>query len=491
MIMRIKKYFYGLLVLILSACTVGPNYKKPCVQVPAHLKETKNWQPAHPCDDMNRGQWWKIFHDPQLNRLEDELNQNNQTIANAEANYRNARALVNEARAAYFPTLALSGLLTRQKSAGGLVSASSGAITVNGGAVGSTGRISTSHSWLLTAVWEPDFWGAIHRSVEANTAFAQSSDALWALTRLSAQTSLAQYYFELRGVDVDQYILNDAVVANKNILKLVENQYHSGTAAEADVIQARAQLEVAEASAINIGITRSQYEHAIAVLIGCPPADFSIKSAPLKIITPPKIPLTVPSLLLERRPDVAQAERLVAQANAQIGLAISAFFPTITINGSSSYQHLGTENWFSMPNLGWAIGPQLAETILDGGLRSATVAAARANYAATVASYRQIVLTAFQDTEDNLVALRVLGQQSVVQDKAANDAKLALKLTVNQYKAGTVPYNTVLTTQITAYNAMKNAADTHYLRMTAAVGLIKSLGGGWNDVGLTSTNQYR
>ncbi len=486
---RIHIYFLALCMAVLSACTVGPHYKKPAAPIPTHFKEAKNWKVAHPCDAINRGEWWKIFHDSQLNVLEAELNKSNQTVANAEANYRNARALVDEARAAYFPTLSLSGLLTRQKSAGGLVSASSGAITVNGGATG-TGNISTSHSWLLTAAWEPDLWGAIYRTVEASKAFAQSSDALRALTRLSAQASLAQYYFELRGVDVDQSILNDTVVADKNILQLVQNQYRSGTASQADIVQARTQLETAQASAINIGITRSQYEHAIAVLIGRPPADFSMKSASLKIITPPMIPLTVPSVLLERRPDIAQAERLMAQANAQIGIAISAYFPTITLNGSASYQHLGTENWFSIPNIGWAIGPQLAETILDGGLRRATVAAARANYDATVASYRQVVLAAFQDTEDNLAALRILGQESIVQSRAAADAKLALKLTINQYKAGTIAYSSVLTSQIVAYTAIKNAADINYLRMTAAVGLIKSLGGGWVDRGLTSTVTY-
>lgn len=485
--MRIQIFLISLLV---SGCTVGPNYKKPAAPVPTHFKEAKHWKKANPSDAINRGEWWKIFNDSKLNQLEADLNHCNQTIANAEANYRNARALVDEARAAYFPTLSLSGLLTRQKSAGGLVSASTGAITVNGGAAGSTGRISTSHSWLLTASWEPDFWGAIYRTVEASKAFAQSSDALLALTRLSAQTSLAQYYFELRGVDTDQTILNETVISDKNILQLVENQYHSGTASEADVIQARTQLETAQSSAINIGITRAEYEHAIAILIGKPPADFSMRSASQKNIKPPVIPLTVPSELLERRPDIAQAERLVAQANAQIGIAISAFFPTITLNGSASYQHSGTENWFSMPNIGWSLGPQLAETILDGGLRNATVMAARANYDATVASYRQIVLAAFQDTEDNLAALRILGQQSIVQSQAARDANLALKLTLNQYKAGTIAYNSVLTSQIAAYTATKNAADVNYLRMTAAVGLIKSLGGGWKDCGLKSTADY-
>ncbi|TAK78203.1 MAG: efflux transporter outer membrane subunit [Gammaproteobacteria bacterium] len=480
-------------VFLITSCEVGPDYVRPTVTTPVAFKEAKgnkDWKVAAPCDDKDRGEWWKIFHDPELNHLEDQLNHSNQTILNAAANYEEAKALVDEARANYFPTLVGTATLTREKQSSGsssFVSSSTtgtATSTQTGTATSTSGsspsnNISTTHSLVLDGTWEPDMWGSVRRSVEASQAGAESSAALLASTRLSQQASLAQYYFELRGIDTDQKILNDTVAGDQRSLALTRHQYKSGVAALADVVQAQSALEAAQAAAINNGITRAQYEHAIAVLIGVPPADFALLPSPSNI-APPAIPLEVPSALLERRPDIAQAERLMAQANAQIGVAIAAYFPTLTLNASATMNGQNYNRWFSMPNLGWSYGPQLAETILDGGLRKATVAASRATYQASVASYRQTVLTAFQDVEDNLASLRILKDEAVVQEKAVASARLALRLVINQYKSGTVPYSSVITAQLTAYTAEKNAADINYLRMTAAVGLIKALGGGWD-----------
>jgi NodT family efflux transporter outer membrane factor (OMF) lipoprotein len=480
-------------ILFLNSCAVGPDYVRPRVNVPAKFKEAKgktvigekklkNWKMAQPRDDFNRGQWWTIFHDAKLNELEYRLIISNQTIQTAYQNYKQARALVDEARAAFFPTLAGSLSFSRQKQ--GTSSASVNSALTSVGAVTSAGSTSSSSSssihdsytWLLNASWEPDIWGSARRNVEANNANAQASAALLAATRLSAQASLAQFYFELRGLDTDQQLLNGTVKEYRKILQYAKNRYNSGVDARANVIQAQAQLETAQAAAINNGVLRAQYEHAIAVLIGLPPAEFSLAYHPLTA-TPPPIPVEVPCELLERRPDIAQAERLMAAANAQIGVAVAAYYPVMTLTGTASTV---TKKLFSVPALNWTLGAQLAETLFDGGLRNATVKAAEAAYCASAATYRQTVLTAFQDVEDNLAALRILAKQSVYQNQAAANAKKALDLIVNQYKSGTVDYSSVLTAQITAYTAEKMAADLIYLRMTTAVGLIKALGGGWD-----------
>ena len=300
-----------------------------------------------------------------------------------------------------------------------------------------------------------------------------------AVTRLSAQGSLAQYYFELQALDRDQDLLDKTVKDYKIALHLTQNQYASGVAARADIVQAQSQLEVAEAQAINNGILRGQYEHAIAVLMGRPPADFSMPFSPLKA-TPPVIPVSIPTALLERRPDIAQAERLMQQTNAAIGIAVSAYYPSFNLSGSLSESGGIIGNIARGPTIGWSYGLQVADIIFDGGLRSATVRAAKAAYTAQVAAYRQTVLTAFQDVEDNLVSLRILEKEGIAQNKAAASAHLALKLVTNQYKSGTVPYSSVVTSQIAAFTAQKNAYDVVGLQMSAAVGLIKALGGGWS-----------
>lgn len=483
--------------LLLTACAVGPDYVRPKTIVPIKFKEAhnKDWVVAKPQDDCDRGPWWLVFNDPQLNVLEAALNISNQNIANAIGQYEQALALVEEARASFFPTLTGSMSLTRQgTTSGSALTTPSGVIlpgtatlagaTPSASSSSSSGSsVSTGHSLLFTATWEPDLWGSIRRTVEASIANAQASSAQLALARLSAQASLAQFYFQLRALDADQKLLDDTVKGYQESLRLTQNRYNAGVAALSDVVQAESLLEGAQAQAINNGISRAQFEHAIAVLIGQPPAAFSMKFSPLAAV-PPQIPLELPSELLERRPDIAQAERLVAQANANIGVAIAAYFPNLTFTGSSSNQGLGFAHWFTMPPMSWSIGAQLAETIFDGGLRSATVAAMRATYQAQVASYRQTVLAAFQDVEDNLASLRILAAESIVQNEAAATAQRALELVLNQYKAGTVPYASVIVAQITAYNAEKNAADINGQRMTAAVGLIKALGGGWNTSAL-------
>lgn len=491
----------SVLTLQLFGCAVGPDYKRPVTVVPYKFKEApKGWKIARPNDDFNRGQWWTIFHSSELNALEARLNISNQTIATSLAQYEQAREIVDEARAGYYPTLVGSASATRQKQvfagANSAVAATTTsaatdttpAITTSLGS-GSTASISTSHTLLFNASWEPDIWGIIRRTVEADKAAAQASEAQLALARLSAQASLATFYFELRGLDSDQKLLDDTVADDQSILKLVKNEYASGTAAQADIVAAESQLEAARALAVNNGVNRAIYQHAIAVLIGRPASTFSLQPKVVKFDVP-RIPLQIPSILLERRPDIASSERLMAQANAQIGVAIGAFFPTPTLSGSVSFQHTGLEKWISYPLMSWAVGPQIAETIFDGGLRSATVCAARANYRATVATYRETVLAAFQDVEDNLSSLRILQTEQAVQDRAAADARLSLQLVKNQYMSGTVPFSSIITAQIAAFTAEKNAIDVRYLRMNYAVGLVRALGGGWNNDAISSTCKY-
>lgn len=466
-----------LLPLLLTACSVGPDYKQPEVPVSAKYKEApKGWKIAQPQDRFERGAWWKIFHDPQLNALEDQLNKSNQNIKNAEANYRNALAVLAQARAGYYPTINLSFAASRdfQRSASGSLTDSAGNVVE-----GATTGFSNTYALFTNAIWEPDLWGSVRRQVESQQAAAQASAALLASTRLSLQALLAQTYFQLQTADLDQKILDDTVAGYKKSLQLTQNRYKAGTAARSDVVQAQSLLQTAQANAINNKIARSQFEHAIAVLIGLPPANLSIKPMPLRT-KPPKIPGDIPSQLLERRPDVAQAERQMQQANAQIGVAIAAFYPNIVLTPSANAQNNRNTTTFSLANVGWSLAGQITQTIFDGGLRRATTAAARANYDASVANYRQVVLTAFQDVEDQLVALQTLDKQIAVQKQAVNSAFYALKLITNQYKSGVAAYSDVILSEITAYNAQKVLADLRGQQMVAAVNLVKALGGGWD-----------
>jgi NodT family efflux transporter outer membrane factor (OMF) lipoprotein len=463
-----------LVTLLITSCAVGPDYVRPKVATPAKFKEAgKGWKVAKPRDDCPRGEWWKIFHDRKLNRLEQRLNCANQDIATVAAQYRQALAIVDEVAAGFFPVVTASASVTRQQQP-----------------TESTAGPTTTHLGSLIGTWEPDLWGSLRRAVEASADTAQASAAQLALTQLSTQATLAQLYFQIRTLDLDQKILNENVSAYKKALKLTENRYVSGVAARSDIIQAQSLVDVSQAQAIDNGVARAKFEHAIAVLIGKPASCFSLAPDPLNI-EPPVIPVYVPSVLLERRPDIAQAERLMAAANAQVGVAIAAYFPVLSLTATGITQGPGTGPWFLPSSFGWSLGAQVAETLIDGGLRRATTRAARANYEATVATYRQTVLAAFQDVEDNLSTLRILDAEIIVQRRAVANAKLALKLVMNQYKAGTVGFTDVIVVETLLYNAEKTASDISGHRMTAAVGLIKALGGGWTDSTMQSQVQFR
>ncbi|KVA00874.1 RND transporter [Burkholderia latens] len=456
--------------VLLAGCAVGPDYHRPDTSIPAAFKEAPaGWKVAQPADRADRGPWWTVYNDPQLDALIGKLNASNQTIAQSAAAYRQARALVTEARAAYFPTVGLTASGSRSRT--GRTSTSSN--------FGGSSSISNSYSVGLDASWEPDLWGKVSRSVSAQRAGEAAAAADLANARLSQQALLAQTYFQLRTSDALQKLLDDTVKSYGESLKLTQNQYAQGVAARADVIQAQTQLQSAQAAAIDNGVARAQYEHAIATLIGEPASTFSLPPNPLTA-EPPITPVDVPSALLERRPDIAAAERRAAAANEQIGVAIAAFFPTLTLSASGGFQSSVWSQLFTLPARFWTVGPQLAATLFDAGLRAAQTDAARATYDQDVAAYRLAVLTAFQDVEDNLASQRILAQEIDVQRQAVDSAEHSLAIVTNQYKAGTVAYLNVLTAQTTAFTAQQKLATIAGQRMVSSVGLVKALGGGWN-----------
>ncbi|QQJ97144.1 efflux transporter outer membrane subunit [Burkholderia ambifaria] len=459
--------------VLLAGCAVGPDYHRPDTSIPAAFKEAPaGWKVAQPADRADRGPWWSVYDDPQLDALIGKLNASNQTIAQSAAAYRQARALVAEARAAYFPTVGLTASGSRARS--GRTSTSSGSSSF-----GSSSSISNSYSVGLDASWEPDLWGKVSRSVSAQRAGEAAAAADLANARLSQQALLAQTYFQLRTSDALQKLLDDTVKSYGDSLRLTQNQYAQGVAARADVIQAQTQLQSAQAAAIDNGVARAQYEHAIATLIGEPASTFSLPPNPLTA-QPPITPVDVPSALLERRPDIAAAERRAASANEQIGVAIAAFFPTLTLSATGGFQSSVWSQLFTLPARFWTVGPQLAATLFDAGLRAAQTDAARATYDQDVAAYRLAVLTAFQDVEDNLASQRILAQEVDVQRQAVDSAEQALAIVTNQYKAGTVAYLNVLSAQTTAFTAQQKLATIAGQRMVSSVGLVKALGGGWD-----------
>lgn len=464
-----------LLSVALSACAVGPNYKRPDATVPTAFKEApEGWKVAQPADWQDRGDWWTIYNDAQLNDLEARLNASNQNIAQFAAAYRQARALVSEARSAYFPTLGISATGSRAGTgSGGRTS------TTNSQFANNRGNVSNSFGLSLDASWEPDLWGSVSRTVNEQKATQQSAAADLANERLSVQATLAQTYFQLRSLDAQQKLLDDTVVAYQRTLQLTQNEYAQGTVARSDVIQAQTQLQSAQAAAIDNGVARAQYEHAIAVLIGEPASLFSMAVSPLDA-TPPALPPSMPSSILERRPDVASAERKAAAANEQIGVEIAAFFPTVTLSAQGGFQSSVLSQLLRAPSRFWTVGPDIAATLFDGGLRSARTEAARAAYDSAVATYRQSVLTAFQDVEDNLASLRILESEIGVQQQAVASAQQALAIVNNQYKSGTVAFVNVLTAQTTAFTAEQKLANIAGQRMVSSVGLVKALGGGWD-----------
>ena len=445
---------------LLSACAVGPDYKRPPVDAAPSFKEENGWKPTEPADALSRGPWWHIFNDEVLNGLEDQIDISNQNVKSAAAAVEQARALVREAQAGFWPTISASVGRTRERQGG------TPPRTVN--------SAGASIDWPL------DIWGQVRRSVESSRASAQFSEATLASARLVAQADLALDYFELRGQDQLQVLLDDTVEADKLALKITENRYRVGVAARADVVTAQTQLLSAQSQQVSVAIQRGTFEHAIAVLVGQQPAMFSI--APVAIRNDvPTVPAGVPSTLLERRPDIAAAERKVAAANAQIGVAKAAYFPSLSLTGSDQYASGGPlSRLFSVPNQIWSVGPSLAQTLFAGGLHRAQVAAARAAWEQSVDDYRQAVLGGFQQVEDELITLRVLEQQSAVEEKLVQAAREAEKLTLNQYKAGTVPYSSVITAQTTRLASEQSALSVFINRLTASVTLIEALGGGWN-----------
>lgn len=458
--------------VLLAGCAVGPDYHRPDTSIPAAYKEAPaGWKVAQPADRTDRGPWWTVYNDPQLDALIGKLNASNQTIAQSAAAYRQARALVTEARAAYFPTVGLTASGSRARTPRTSVSSGFGS--------GSSGSINNSYSVGLDASWEPDLWGKVSRTVSAQRAGEAAAAADLANARLSQQALLAQTYYQLRTSDALQKLLDDTVKSYQRSLTLTQNQYAQGVAARADVIQAQTQLQSAQAASIDNGVARAQYEHAIATLIGEPASTFSLPPNPLAA-EPPITPVDVPSAILERRPDIAAAERRAAAANEQIGVAISAFFPTLTLSATGGFQSSVWSQLFTLPARFWTVGPQLAATLFDAGLRAAQTDATRATYDQDVAAYRLAVLTAFQDVEDNLASQRILAQEIDVQRQAVDSAEHALAIVTNQYKAGTVAYLNVLTAQTTAFTAQQKLATIAGQRMVSSVGLVKALGGGWD-----------
>jgi NodT family efflux transporter outer membrane factor (OMF) lipoprotein len=452
------------------------------VDTPATFKESKDWKPAQPADEVPKGKWWEAFKDPQLNALAAQVDISNQNIKLAEAQFRQARALSQAARAAFFPTVGASVSATRSGSPSNARSTTTSSTT--GGSSSNTGN---NYNLALDASWEPDLWGRVRRSVESAQASEQASAADLESARLSAQAQLAQDYFLLRVQDAQIDLLRRTVEAYAKSLRLTQNQYNAGIVTRADVAQAETQLKATQAQELDAGVQRAQLEHAIALLIGKAPTDFTLTPGNFSM-TVPGSGLALPSELLERRPDIAGAERRVAAANAQIGVARAAYFPALTLTAAGGFQSPTVANWLTLPNRYWSVGAALAETLFDAGLRAAQTEAAIAAYDQTVAQYRQTVLTAFQDVEDNLATLRILEQEWSVQDEAVKAAREALDLANNQYKAGTVSYLNVVVAQAAAYSNERTALAILGRRLTASVALVKALGGGWNAAALAQTN---
>jgi NodT family efflux transporter outer membrane factor (OMF) lipoprotein len=456
---------------LLGGCSFAPKYRAPSVQTPAAFKEAEGWKVAQPRDDVIRGKWWEMFHDPQLSALEEQVAVSNQTLVAALANFQAARAVVKEARSQYFPTVAAAPSVTKSHpSSSGTSSGQTGTATV--------------YSLPLDASWEPDLWGAIRNSVKADTFTAQASAATLESLRLTAQADVAVDYYALRGQDTLKEVLDATVVAYQKSLDLTKALFQTGIDSDEDVSQAETQLATARAQATNVGIQRALYEHAIALLLGRPASAFSIPVLPPATnapVPPPAIPPAVPSQLLERRPDVAAAERSVAAANAQIGVARAAFFPTLTLSASGGYQSTSIGSLLSGPSAFWSLGAAAAQTVFDAGLRKATVEQFRAAYDSTVANYRQTVLTAFQEVEDNLASLRILSQESQQQDAAVQSAQRTLALATHRYELGIDSYLNVIVAQTALLNNQETAVNLHAQQMTSSVQLILALGGGWDS----------
>ncbi|PQP01925.1 RND transporter [Massilia phosphatilytica] len=459
---------------VLSGCALAPTYELPATPQPAAFKELNGWAPAAPADALDRGPWWTLFNDPVLDGLVQQVEVSNQNVAAAVAAYSQARALVAQQRASLFPTVTLNGGANRNGSGGGS--------NDNGN---NNGRTSNSFRLNIGSSWEPDVWGRLRAGISAAQANAQASAADLASARLSAQGELATDYFSLRSVDAQRALLATTIEGYQRVLKITQNRFDVGIVPHSDVYQAQTQLASAQSDDLTLARQRAQLEHAIAVLVGKAPADFALAPAPWTV-TVPDVPVGVPSTLLERRPDIAASERAVAAANAQIGIVRAAYFPQIGLTASYGPSASAIGDLFKASSVAWALGLSATETIFNGGANRAAVQGADAARAQAVARYRQTVLDAFADVEDQLAATRVLAQQQDLQRQASAAADKVEEQVLNRYKAGQVSYSEVVQAQVTALNARRALVQTQGNRQTTAVALIQSLGGGWHAGQLTA-----
>jgi len=458
-------------LFLFKSCDKAPKYAKPSVATPAaykeippdFFKETKDWKFAKPSDAAIRGKWWEMFNDTQLNGLEEQLNTANQNIALADANFRAARALVKESRSQYFPTVTTSPSI--------IASRQSSATRSNF----SAGRVNVNYTLPFDATWEPDFWGRIRNTVAASASEAQASAADLQNVRLSVEAELAFDYYQLRALDAEKRLLDTTIQAYQEQLELTRVRFQTGIVSDEDVAQAETQLKTTQAQATDLGIARAQFEHAIAVLTGQPASTFSLPNAPLNA-QPPAVPVGLPSQLLERRPDIAAAERRVAEANAEIGVTKAAFYPSLTLGATGGLESTSIASWFTWPARFFSLGPTLTQTLFDKGRRRAATEVAFAQYDATVASYRQAVLTSFQEVEDNLAALRILTRELEEQNDAIASAQRALSVSTERYKSGIDSYLNVITAQTTLLNNQRTAVNLQMQQMTASVEFVKALG---------------
>jgi NodT family efflux transporter outer membrane factor (OMF) lipoprotein len=468
-------------MLLLTGCMVGPKYHAPSPSAtatappavykesPTQFQDTDGWKVAQPQDAMLHGKWWEIYNDPELNALEEKLNIDNQNIKQFFENFMTARTLIAEARSQLYPTVGTSPSYQASQSSSNLTNSSNA----------NTGRTSSIASLPFDVSWAPDLWGKVRNTIREQQYNAQLSAADLENERLTEQASLAAFFFEIRGQDALQQLLNDTVEADKKALELARARYETGVDQRISVVEAEATLQAVESQAINLGVARAQFEHAIAVLVGANASQFSIPVKPLLTNSPP-IPVGMPSALLERRPDIAAAERRMAAANAQIGIAYAAYYPTLDLSASYGYQSSNFSHFFNLSSKFWSVGPAVSETIYDGGLRRATVNQFITTYNADVATYRQTVLTAFQQVEDSLAAVRLLSQQILKQQQAVTSSEEALKLEIARYETGVDPYLNVVTVQTTLLSNQETLASLHVQEMTASVTLIEALGGGWD-----------
>jgi NodT family efflux transporter outer membrane factor (OMF) lipoprotein len=480
------------LLLMLSGCVVGPKYHPPAPQAPApvykesptQFNETEGWTVAQPADAKLRGKWWEIFNDPELNSLEEQLNINNQNIKQFFENFMEARAIVREARSQYFPTLSAVPSVTHSRA-----SANGGTATnTTTGNASSPQLQSTLYSLPLEASWEPDLWGKVRNTVRQAQYAAQVSAADLENERLTEQASLAEFFFEIRGQDQLQKIFNDTVDADQKAYDLTRSLYETGIADQISVVEAETTLRSAQAGATNVGIARAQFEHAIAVLVGKAASNFSVPVKPMTV-APPPIPVGVPSELLERRPDIAAAERTMAEGNAAIGIAYAAYYPTLTLNAEGGFESSSFSHWLSWPSRFWSVGSSVSETIFDAGLRRATVQQNIAAYNSDLAGYRQTVLTAFQQVEDALAEVRILSKQIQQEQQSVNSAQTFLQLEQGRYETGIDPYVDVLIAQTTVLADQQTLNGLQIQQMTSAVALVEALGGGWDRSQMPSPPQ--